>query len=43
MGLVSRVVRHEQLEAAVNETIGWVRQTGPRHARPERDLNRLCP
>ena len=41
MGLISRVVPHEQLEAAVAETIGWVRQTGPR-ARTllKRDLNR---
>jgi len=44
MGLVSRVVPHEQLEAAVSETIGWVRQTGP-HARTalKRDLNRQLP
>ena len=41
MGLVSRVVPHEQLEAAVAETVGWVRQTAPR-ARTllKRDLNR---
>ena len=44
MGLVSRVVPHEQLEAAVNETIGWVRQTGPKaRAALKRDLNRLLP
>jgi enoyl-CoA hydratase/carnithine racemase len=44
MGLVSRVVPHEQLEAAVAETIGWIRQTGPR-ARTllKRDLNRQLP
>src|SRR5215475_4617033 len=30
MGLVSRVVPHHRLEAAVVETIGWLRQTGPR-------------
>jgi enoyl-CoA hydratase/carnithine racemase len=44
MGLVSRVVPHEQLEAAVGETIGWIRQTGPR-ARTllKRDLNRQLP
>ena len=44
MGLVSRVVPHEQLDAAVAETIGWVRQTGPR-ARTllKRDLNRQLP
>jgi enoyl-CoA hydratase/carnithine racemase len=44
MGLVARVVPHEQLEAALAETIGWVRQTGPR-ARTllKRDLNRQLP
>ncbi|HEV7735253.1 MAG TPA: enoyl-CoA hydratase/isomerase family protein [Candidatus Binatia bacterium] len=44
MGLISRVVPHEQLEAAVEETIGWVRQTAPR-ARTllKRDLNRALP
>lgn len=44
MGLVSRVVPHEQLEAAVAETIGWIRQTGP-SARTalKRDLNRALP
>jgi len=44
MGLVSRVVPHDQLDAAVAETIGWVRQTGPR-ARTllKRDLNRQLP
>src|SRR4030095_6407324 len=29
MGLVSRVVPHDRLEAAVEETIGWIRQNGP--------------
>src|SRR5262245_42699832 len=29
MGLVSRVVPHDELDAAVAETIGWIRQTGP--------------
>src|SRR5262245_15344290 len=29
MGLVSRVVPHDTLDAAVAETIGWIRQTGP--------------
>src|SRR6185503_13368362 len=44
MGLVSRVVPHEQLEAAVAETIGWVRQTGPEaRAALKRDLNRALP
>jgi enoyl-CoA hydratase/carnithine racemase len=44
MGLVSRVVPHAQLDAAVTETIHWVRQTGPR-ARTllKRDLNRQLP
>ena len=44
MGLVSRVVPHDQLEAAVTETIGWVQQTAPR-ARTllKRDLNRQLP
>jgi enoyl-CoA hydratase/carnithine racemase len=44
MGLVSRVVPHEQLDAAVAETIGWVQQTAP-HARTalKRDLNRQLP
>jgi enoyl-CoA hydratase/carnithine racemase len=44
MGLISRVVPHERLEAAVAETIGWVRQTGPRaRAALKRDLNRQLP
>ena len=44
MGLVSRVVPHGDLEAAVAETIARVRQTGP-HARAalKRDLNRQLP
>ena len=44
MGLVSRVVPHETLEAAVAETIGWIRETGP-EARTalKRDLNRALP
>ena len=41
MGLVSRVAPHDRLEAAVAETIGWVRQTGPRaRTALKRDLNR---
>jgi enoyl-CoA hydratase/carnithine racemase len=44
MGLVSRVVPHERLDAAVAETIGWVRQTGPRaRTALKRDLNRQLP
>jgi len=44
MGLVSRVVPHEELEAAVLETIGWVRQTGPRaRTALKRELNRQLP
>jgi enoyl-CoA hydratase/carnithine racemase len=44
MGLVPRVVPHEQLDAAVAETIGWVRQTGPRaRTALKRDLNRQLP
>lgn len=44
MGLISRVVPHDDLEAAVAETIGHVRQTAPR-ARTllKRDLNRQLP
>src|SRR5262249_22669363 len=44
MGLVSRVVPPDQLDAAVAETVGWVRQTAPR-ARTllKRDLNRQLP
>jgi enoyl-CoA hydratase/carnithine racemase len=44
MGLVSRVVPHEQLDAAVAETIGWIRQTGPQaRTRLKFDLNRQLP
>lgn len=44
MGLVSRVVPHEQLDAAIHETIGWIRQTGPRaRTALKRDLNRQLP
>lgn len=44
MGLISRVVRHEQLDAAVAETIDWIRQTGPRaRTSLKRDLNRQLP
>ncbi|MFQ5664964.1 MAG: enoyl-CoA hydratase/isomerase family protein [Candidatus Binatia bacterium] len=44
MGLISRVVPHAQLEAAVSETINWVRQTGPRaRTALKRDLNRQLP
>ena len=44
MGLISRVVPHDELETAVTETIDWIRQTGP-HARTalKRDLNRQLP
>ena len=41
MGLIPRVVPHDALDAAVEETIGWVRQTGPRaRTALKRDLNR---
>jgi enoyl-CoA hydratase/carnithine racemase len=44
MGLVSRVVPHDQLDAAVDETIGWIRKTGPAARRAlKRDLNRHLP
>jgi len=44
MGLIPRVVPHDQLEAAVGETVRWVRQTGPRaRAALKRDLNRHLP
>src|SRR6185503_6280296 len=44
MGLVSRVVPHDQLEAAVGETIARVRSTGPRaRAALKHDLNRQLP
>ena len=44
MGLISRVVPHDGLEAAVAETIAQVRQTGPQaRAALKRDLNRHLP
>jgi enoyl-CoA hydratase/carnithine racemase len=44
MGLVGRVVPHADLERAVAETIGWVRQTAPRaRTALKRDLNRQLP
>jgi enoyl-CoA hydratase/carnithine racemase len=44
MGLISRLVPHAQLEAALDETVGWVRQTGPRaRTALKRDLNRQLP
>jgi enoyl-CoA hydratase/carnithine racemase len=44
MGLISRVVPHAQLDDAVVETIGWIRQTGPRaRTALKRDLNRQLP
>ena len=44
MGLVARVVPHGELDAAVAETIGWIRQTGPRaRTALKRDLNRHLP
>jgi len=44
MGLIARVVPHTQLEGAVAETIGWIRQTGPQaRAALKRDLNRQLP
>ncbi len=44
MGLVARVVPHDGLEAAVTETIGWIRQTGPAaRTALKRDLNRHLP
>jgi enoyl-CoA hydratase/carnithine racemase len=44
MGLVARVVPHEQLESAITETIGWVRQTGPAaRTALKHDLNRQLP
>jgi enoyl-CoA hydratase/carnithine racemase len=44
MGLVSRVVPHDSLDDAVAETIGWLRQTGPRaRTALKRDLNRQLP
>ena len=44
MGLVSRVVPHAELDAAIDETVGWIRQTGPRaRTMLKRDLNRQLP
>jgi enoyl-CoA hydratase/carnithine racemase len=44
MGLISRVVPHEQLSAAVEETIGWIRQTAPRaRTALKRDFHRQLP
>ncbi len=44
MGLVSRVVPHDGLEAAVAETIAWIRETGPAaRTALKRDLNRALP
>jgi enoyl-CoA hydratase/carnithine racemase len=44
IGLVSRVVPHAQLDAAVAETVGWVRETAPRaRTALKRDLNRQLP
>ncbi len=44
MGLVARVVPHADLDAAVAETIGWIRETGPRaRTAVKRDVNRHLP
>src|SRR5262249_38654781 len=44
MGLISRVVPHDQLDTAVTETIQAVRQTGPRaRTALKRDINRHLP
>ncbi len=44
MGLISRVVPHDDLDAAVAETIAQVRLTGPAARRAlKRDLNRSLP
>jgi enoyl-CoA hydratase/carnithine racemase len=44
MGLVSRVVPHASLDAAVEETIAWVRETAPgARAALKRDLARQLP
>jgi len=44
MGLVARVVPHDDLETAVVETIVWVRETAPGARRAlKRDLNRQLP
>ncbi len=44
MGLISRVVPHAELDAAVAETVNWIRQTGPRaRTALKRDINRHLP
>lgn len=44
MGLIARVVPHDQLDAAVAETIGQIRKTGPAARRAlKRDINRNLP
>lgn len=44
MGLISRVVPHDQLDAAVAETIEQIRSTGPAARRAlKRDINRHLP
>jgi enoyl-CoA hydratase/carnithine racemase len=44
MGLVSEVVPHERLDAAIDETIALVRQTGPKaRSALKRELNRHLP
>jgi len=44
MGLVSRVVPADRLDAAVDETVGWIRETGPQaRAALKRDLQRQLP
>ncbi len=44
IGLVARVVPHDTLDAALTETIGWIRQTGPRaRTALKHDLNRHLP
>jgi len=44
MGLISRVVPHAQLDAAVAETIDWIRHTGPQaRTALKHDLNRQLP
>ena len=44
MGIVSRVVPHAELEARVEETVRWIRQTAPRaRTMLKRDLNRQLP
>jgi enoyl-CoA hydratase/carnithine racemase len=44
MGLVSRVVPHADLERAVAETVGWIRETGPAaRSAVKADMNRNLP